>query len=618
MTRRLLLAALLALPVAPAARAADQAVLGRVLVIRNPSTPEKRKITVTAKETASDDALVGDPVVAGASVTVTANGASPASQTFPLPAGTSAITGRAFWTGDLVKGFEYRDAKGENGPVRTASIRVRNGTAQVHVAIDAKYGPVSVVPPGPGTDGCVRLALGAGDAYSVRFATGRVTNRGSVLFKVTRPTSEGLCAPLVTTTTTSSTTTTTQCATAAQCPGGSECQQAICVGGACGLANVAAGTPVAGQTAGDCREVVCDGEGGTTSVADDADVPASPGPCAAGGVCTDGVPGFTVFAPPMTRCGPDGSPELICDGAGACVECLTAGDCTGGDACIANRCRPCSADAECGGGGTCTAGACSPLRYRDLVFAATSVTSDLPYGSNLSFEGEPVTLRLDAVEPAGDAVTSRPAIVWVHGGAFAAGDKTSPELLDQMNQFARKGYFNVSIDYRLTPNGCTVVTQECLTAIEFAMHDAQAAVRWLRANAATYGVDPDRIAIGGTSAGAITALNVGYNPDDPGDSGNPGFSSAVAAAVSLSGARLRGLPDPGEAPALLFHGTADPLVPYPWAVSTVTQAQAVGLTALLTTWVGAGHVPYLAHRPEILDQTTTFLYWHLDLAHAAR
>jgi len=142
-------------------------------------------------------------------------------------------------------------------------------------------------------------------------------------------------------------------------------------------------------------------------------------------------------------------------------------------------------------------------------------------------------------------------------------------------------------------------------------------VRFLRANATTYGVDPTRIAIGGSSAGAITALNVGASPDNPGTSGNPGYSSAVGAAVSLSGARLLGTPDAGDAASLLFHGTADPLVPYAWATATRDSAQAAGLVSLLTTWEGAGHVPYLEHRSEILDQTTNFLYWTLDLTNAA-
>jgi predicted esterase len=113
-----------------------------------------------------------------------------------------------------------------------------------------------------------------------------------------------------------------------------------------------------------------------------------------------------------------------------------------------------------------------------------------------------------------------------------------------------------------------------VTAINQAREDAQAAVRFFRRRAGTYGVDPTRIAIGGTSAGAITALNVGYKPDHPGASGNPGYSSAVGGALSLSGAVIfTGEVGPGDAPALLFHGTQDPLVPYPWAQDTVEAAR---------------------------------------------
>ena len=60
----------------------------------------------------------------------------------------------------------------------------------------------------------------------------------------------------------------------------------------------------------------------------------------------------------------------------------------------------------------------------------------------------------------------------------------------------------------------------------------------------------------------------------------------------------------GSDPVLLFHGTSDPLVPYAWAVDTQQTALAAGDLAILTTWEGAGHVPYLAHRQEILDPTS--------------
>ncbi len=241
-----------------------------------------------------------------------------------------------------------------------------------------------------------------------------------------------------------------------------------------------------------------------------------------------------------------------------------------------------------------------------------STSSDVVYGSATNIAGQTITLRFDLYEPTGDTVTERPAIVWVHGGSFSSGDKTSPELVDEANTFAEKGYVNASINYRLEPGGCSAgaPTADCVTAIQEAQADAQTAVRFLRTNAATYGIDPGRIAIGGSSAGAITALNVGFrSSEDP--------TAAVGAAVSLSGAALFVAIDSGDAPSLLFHGTADVVVPYQWAVGTQNGALAAGLDCFLTSWTGAGHVPYVQHRSEILDQTTNFLYWELDLSNAA-
>lgn len=261
-------------------------------------------------------------------------------------------------------------------------------------------------------------------------------------------------------------------------------------------------------------------------------------------------------------------------------------------------------------------GGTGPLRYRDEVFSATTKTSAITYGSAVTQAGVTQTLLLDLYRPTGDTLTSRPAIVWVHGGSFKSGSRTSPEIVDEATTFAKKGYVNASISYRLSANGCTTVTAECIEAIVDAREDAQAAVRFLRANAATYGIDPTRIAIAGTSAGAITALNVGYGSETPGNSGTPGVSSKVSAAVSLSGMHVLTTPNAGDAPALLFHGTADPLTPYSAAQNTVTIARNAGLTTEITVWEGDGHVPYVAHRTEIIDQTTNFLYWTLNLMNA--
>jgi acetyl esterase/lipase len=241
-----------------------------------------------------------------------------------------------------------------------------------------------------------------------------------------------------------------------------------------------------------------------------------------------------------------------------------------------------------------------------------TTTSNITYGSAVDQSGNTQTLLLDMYQPTGDTVQQRPAIVWVHGGGFSSGDKTSGELVDEANVFSKEGYVNVSINYRLESPGCSGTFSNCIPAAQEAWEDAQTAVRYLRDNAAALGIDPTRIAIGGSSAGGITALNVGYLSSE-----NP--SSSVRAAVSISGASLatNGDISPGDAPALDFHCTTDPLVPYTLIQNTIAAAKAQGLDAFLESWDETCHVPYVEHRQQILDQTRNFLYGEMDLAHAA-
>lgn len=259
-----------------------------------------------------------------------------------------------------------------------------------------------------------------------------------------------------------------------------------------------------------------------------------------------------------------------------------------------------------------------PLRYRDPVFSAVTIARDVPYGKAQRQSGSMQTLVGDLYYPNGDLYERRPAIVWVHGGGFRqdGGDLRSPEIVDEATTFAKKGFVGFSIEYRTFAKGCAPFGDDCFDAIRAAWHDAQAAVRFLRRYATTYKIDPDRIAIAGTSAGAITAYNVAYGSDEVGHSGNPGYSSKVRAAVSLSGAALLTSPSAGEPPTLDFHGTTDGLVPYQWSSNTIKDAKAVGLVAERTTWEGDGHVPYAKHRQQILDETTNFLWHTMDLRHA--
>jgi dienelactone hydrolase len=266
-----------------------------------------------------------------------------------------------------------------------------------------------------------------------------------------------------------------------------------------------------------------------------------------------------------------------------------------------------------------------PLRYRDTVFSSVDVSSGIPYGSAPDANGNPVTLTLDLYQPHGDAQTGRPAVVWVHGGGFCCGSSTNTDVAALSRYFAQLGYVAVSINYRLlSPTGCGgggTPSATCVNAAIAAQHDAQAAVRWLRVNASTYDIDPNRIAIGGTSAGAVTAIEVGERSDDPGDSGNPGPSSAVGAFVSISG----GFPSPfdsafansGDAGGLFFHGTADTTVPYSWAVSTAAALYNVHVPVVFEALQGAGHVPWAQYSTLFEQQSDYWMYYMLDLAHAA-
>ena len=265
----------------------------------------------------------------------------------------------------------------------------------------------------------------------------------------------------------------------------------------------------------------------------------------------------------------------------------------------------------------------APLRYRDSVFPTLTTTKNLEYGSAPGIGGTPVSLRLDLYQPAGDTIAARPTIVFVHGGSFDSGSKSSGIAPTLAKYFAVRGYVTASIDYRLLLTqpcvGITGVAPECESSAIAATQDAQAAVRWLRANADTYRIDPDRIGIGGESAGAIVATAVGVRSDVPGDSGTPGVSSVVQAWMSISG----GLPDgryvdPTDSPGLLFHGTNDPDVPWIWSSQTSAAMLQAGVPVVFESLDGADHVPWTQYSELFETQSDYFFYLHLDAEHAQR
>ncbi len=128
---------------------------------------------------------------------------------------------------------------------------------------------------------------------------------------------------------------------------------------------------------------------------------------------------------------------------------------------------------------------------------AVTLTPDVVYAE---VDGFPLTV--DVYAPADRSVRDAPAVVLVHGGGWATG--SPKDLADEGILFARQGWVAFAIGYRLTEqlgNGGVAWPTE--------LSDVQRGVRWVGANAATYGADPAHLALFGVSAGGHLAAMVG-------------------------------------------------------------------------------------------------------------
>lgn len=228
----------------------------------------------------------------------------------------------------------------------------------------------------------------------------------------------------------------------------------------------------------------------------------------------------------------------------------------------------------------------SPVRPE--VPAGTRVYPDVSYVA-----GGHALQKLDLYLP--EQGENLPLIIWIHGGAWRSGGKEQLQA-SQLLDFLADGYAIASVDYRLSQHA-TFPAQ---------IQDCKAAVRWLRAHAERYGLDPDRFGAWGPSAGGHLVALLGTAGDvgefETGE--NLNYSSRVQAVADFFGPTdflqmdahrlpeglVHGLPDSPEArlvggpielnrdkvakanpityvseddpPFLIVHGDADPLVPH--------------------------------------------------------
>lgn len=246
--------------------------------------------------------------------------------------------------------------------------------------------------------------------------------------------------------------------------------------------------------------------------------------------------------------------------------------------------------------------------------------------------------KLDLYIPA-DTGENLPLIIWVHGGAWRGGNKTHYRPMGYLSA----GYAGASINYRLSQHAIFPAQIE----------DVKAAVRWLRTNAETYRLDPDRFAAWGSSAGGHLVAMLGTTGDiaefEVGE--NLEVSSQVQAVVDYFGPTdflqmdahripdglVHDAPDSPESklvggpiqehkdrvakanpityvskdnpPFLIIHGDQDKLVPYHQSVLLKDALEKAGVTVTFYRVKGGGHGWF--RDPKVPELTKAFLAQHL-------
>ena len=258
---------------------------------------------------------------------------------------------------------------------------------------------------------------------------------------------------------------------------------------------------------------------------------------------------------------------------------------------------------------------CGLIACGGSAFAAPNVPETVIWEEGIEYTNpDDQHLQLNLARPkTGDGPF--PAVICIHGGGFRAGKRDGYN--DLCVRLAERGYVAATISYRLAPK----------YQFPAAVHDTKAAVRWMRANAKKYHVDPARIGVTGGSAGGHLAQFLGVTANVPqfeGTGGNPEQSSAVTCVVNVYGPsdftksygksvdahevlplwfggnletklalHIQGSPlywvTPNAAPTLCIHGTEDKYVAHEQAVWLVDKLKASAVEAELLTLEGAGH-----------------------------
>lgn len=242
--------------------------------------------------------------------------------------------------------------------------------------------------------------------------------------------------------------------------------------------------------------------------------------------------------------------------------------------------------------------------YLLLVFPLFS--QEVQKSTHQYAEKDGQNLALDVYQTANPEKLARPVLVWVHGGGFSGGKRDNGMEVKLMEEVARQGYVGVSITYRLLRKGeltgfsCDCPRSEKIRVFKESAYDTWDAIHFIHSRQEEFQVDPQKIIVGGSSAGAEAILNAIYLKDWLFEKESKYDDIHPAGVWSQAGAIVdaRYITPHSAVPGVFFHGTKDNLVPYATAPHHYCDANRAGYiwldgSATITTHLKKHNRSYL-------------------------
>jgi acetyl esterase/lipase len=242
-----------------------------------------------------------------------------------------------------------------------------------------------------------------------------------------------------------------------------------------------------------------------------------------------------------------------------------------------------------------------------LFFLGQLLTAQ-DFSTYVYFEDDTTSLSLDLFLPEKPSDSPAPLLVFVHGGGFSGGDRTGGHALGRA--LSKEGIACASISYTLYMEGrtqdwsCDGILPEKIKAIQLAANDLWLATDFLLHNAKKWNLDKEAIFIGGSSAGGETVLHAAYwdrqqmalkNHTLPAEFRYAGLVSGAGAIMDLNL-----ITKENQLPSFLFHGDADPVVPYATAAHHYCPPNASGWLMLFGSGAVADHQEVLGGDFELI------------------